>query len=126
MTDTTHTLVFREEDGSIRCTFATTVPAYRAGTGICLQMVDGDDKFPCMEWTQLELEELHQFTFEILAGRRGDPRLDVVDTQIMCGGAAYSPANGSLECCLVEGHLRVGDYGHITSTGIMFDGTPGF
>jgi hypothetical protein len=71
-----------------------------------------------------DVEELHQWTFEILAGRKTDPRLDVVDAQIMCGARATSPANGWLECVLYDGHSRLGEWEHVTAEGVLFD-TPG-
>ena len=78
----------------------------------------------CLE--PADVEELHQFTYDLLAGPTRDPRLDrVVDAQIMCGERTHSPANGDIECCLFDGHLRVGDFDHITATGVRFD-TPGF
>ena len=67
------------------------------------------------------VEELHQFTYDILAGPRRDPRLEIVDAQIMCGERTHGLASGDLECCLYLGHDRVGDYGHITLTGVRFD-----
>ena len=124
MTNTTHTLSFREEDGAVRFTFATTTPAYRKGTDVCLQLTHGSDSFPLEELDRYEVEELHQFTYEILAGRQGDPRL-IVDAEIMCGAQADSPRDGHLECALPDGHRRVGDFDHVTLRGIVFD-TPGF
>ena len=73
-----------------------------------------------------DVEGLHQFTYDLLAGPTRDPRLRRLDdAQIMCGERTNSPANGDLECCLFDGHLRVGDFDHITATGVRFD-TPGF
>jgi hypothetical protein len=74
-----------------------------------------------------DVEELHQWTFEILAGRKTDPRLDVVDAQIMCGAKANSPSDGPLECVLLDGHRQIagGPWQHITAEGVLFD-TPGF
>jgi len=73
-----------------------------------------------------DVEELHAWTFEILAGRKQDPRVEVVDAQIVCGAQADSPADGHLECALYDGHARIGGaWGHISAEGIVFD-TPGF
>jgi hypothetical protein len=71
-----------------------------------------------------DVEGLHQFTFEVLAGRRSDPRLDP-EAHIVCGAVANSPSDGPLDCCLYDGHRPVGHFDHITSRGIAFD-TPGF
>ena len=72
-----------------------------------------------------DVEELHAWTFEILAGRKQDPRVEVLDAQIMCGAGATSPADGELKCCLYDGHPNVGIFGHIDAGGIVFD-LPGF
>lgn len=126
MTNTTHSLVFREETGFVRFTFATTTPVYRRDADVCLQIINGDDKFPVEELDRNEVEELHQFTYEILAGRHGDPRLDVVDAEIMCGAQAESPNSGHLECALPGGHRRVGDFDHVDRSGVVFDTPAGF
>ena len=125
MTNTTWALILREENGNTRVTFSTTTPSYRDGTDVCLQITSGSDSFPMQELDRYEVEELHQFTYEILAGRQGDPRLDVVDAQIMCGAQSASPHDGNLECALPDGHRRVGDFDHVSRRGIVFD-TPGF
>jgi hypothetical protein len=77
-----------------------------------------------------DVEKLHQLTYEILAGRARDPRLDrlddVVDASIMCGAFA-----GDLECALHDGHkplvlegpTRVGDF-HVTPDGTYFQDVP--
>src|SRR6266542_1921985 len=118
MTNTTHSLVFRGENGNPRCTFATTIPAYRKGNGVCLQITDGSESFPIEELDRDEVEELHQFTYEILAGRHGDPRLDG-DAEIMCGAQAESPHDGHLECALPDGHRVVAGFGHVSRRGIV-------
>jgi hypothetical protein len=67
-----------------------------------------------------DVEELHAWTFEILAGRKQDPRIE--DARIMCGAEAHSPADGHLECALYDGHGRIaGSWGHITAEGLVFD-----
>jgi hypothetical protein len=70
-----------------------------------------------------DVEELHAWTFEILAGRKQDPRIE--DAQIVCGAQADSPADGHLECALYDGHARLGDWEHVTAEGVFFD-LPGF
>jgi hypothetical protein len=65
----------------------------------------------------LEVEELHQFTFEILAGRHSDPRL-TPDAEIVCGSR-----NGPYDCALADGHqpvMNTGTAGHVTSDGHWF------
>lgn len=68
-----------------------------------------------------DLEAIHQFTYDLLAGPHRDPRLDVADARIVCGAAVTSPTNGYLECALEDGHRRVIAFDHITSNGIAFD-----
>jgi len=75
MTNTTHALILREENGNPRLKFASTTPSYSKGNGVILQITQGSDSFPLEELDRYEVEELHQFTYEILAGRRPDPRL---------------------------------------------------
>jgi hypothetical protein len=75
----------------------------------------------CMDLIAGHVEELHQFTFEILAGRHSDPRL-TRDAEIMCG--AQEKSDGHLECALPEGHRRVGNWEHVTRDGIVFDVVP--
>ena len=71
-----------------------------------------------------DVEDLHQFTYDLLAGPTRDPRLPVVDAQIMCGERIQTLA-GPLECALFADHARLGNFDHVTSTGLLFD-TPGF
>jgi NTP pyrophosphatase (non-canonical NTP hydrolase) len=51
--------------------------------------------------------------------------IDLANTRLMCGTGVNSPADGWLECCLFDGHPKVGRFGHIAASGITFD-TPGF
>lgn len=67
-----------------------------------------------------EVEALHQFTFEILAGRRTDPRLDVVDAEIRCG-STWRVGALEVECCLSADHEPIAsDIAHVTSRGTPF------
>jgi len=70
-----------------------------------------------------DVEELHAWTFEILAGRKQDPRIE--DAQIVCGAQADSPADGHLECALHDGHHKIilagGRFDHVSGEGILFD-----
>lgn len=74
-----------------------------------------------------EVEALHQFTYEVLAGAARDPRLVVVDSRIMCGwGWTY---NGlQFECGLEADHMPIRINGtdvlHVSSEGQPYEVPP--
>ena len=73
-----------------------------------------------------EVEALHQFTFEILAGRRTDPRLDPDLVEIVCG-FTWMIGTLEVECCLNLNHGPISaTVGHVTSRGTPFVSHPAF
>jgi hypothetical protein len=84
-----------------------------------------DDPDDWLYMSGAEVEALHQFTYDILAGPTRDPRLDVLDAHIVCG-----ETDGSHECCLESGHPplnlpRGTAHGmHVTSSGVVFPEMP--
>jgi hypothetical protein len=76
-----------------------------------------------------DVDALQAMTYEILAGRRTDPRLDVPDAAILCGFQWYSATEGKqVYCCLNDGHPA--PFGperliyHVTSSGIAYEEVP--
>jgi hypothetical protein len=62
-----------------------------------------------------DVEELHQWTFEILAGVPRDPRLDA---QIMCG--AQNTEGDGQDCALVAGHANERYWDHVAKDGTVW------
>lgn len=125
MTSTTRSITFREDDGEPRFTISTAHPVYQQGSGVVVQITMAGENFPTGELDAGEVEELHQFTYDILAGPRRDPRLEIVDAQIMCGERVTRATGADIECCLYAGHSRIANCDHVTAEGELFN-TPGF
>jgi hypothetical protein len=72
-----------------------------------------------------DVEELHQWTYEILTSRATDPRLDVPDAEIRCGFRWRSVLKSrNQECCLNDGHEMVDRVLHVSSDGDWFEEAP--
>jgi hypothetical protein len=88
------------------------------GTGaLAFSVPDGSDGIDWLYMNGEEVEALNQFTYEILAGPAGDPRLTVVDAAIKCG-FVWQTGSWRHECCLDDGHRQPAEnVDHVTSGG---------
>jgi len=69
-----------------------------------------------------DVEAIHQFTYELLAGPTRDPRLD--DARIACGFRWLDYAAGQVECCLNADHPQIGSVEHVSANGVWFEEPP--
>jgi hypothetical protein len=115
MTNTTRTLTFRTESDRPVFELRTTTPAEREVDGAHLYVLDGAGR-PSVILDGLHVEELHQFTHDMLAGPMAW-RPEPVDAHILCG--TRSP--GGNTCALADGHQPVTDEcPHVTPQGSPF------
>lgn len=126
MTNTTRTLAFRSLAGATLLRVTTDVPKTPTPFAVGLTTQAGDD--PTWSWlVGDQVEELHELTGLVLAGRKLEYGDDgVQDARIVCGYIVEGPGGQRVECCLDLGHVALNgdECTHITSSGDLFRGTP--